>query len=548
MSHHLFEERWMPVLMRDGSRSRISPAELGKEDVVAFDAERGDFNAALAQFAIGLLQTATPVDTDVEWRRRLTNPPDQATLRVWFEPFAKAFQLDGDGIRFMQDHDLREQGGDAVGIGALFIESPGENAVKNNSDHFIKRGQIRQLCPDCASLALFTLQVNAPAGGAGIRTSLRGGGPLTTLLVADTRGDSGRSLWHSLWLNVRRKAAFDDGQTACEAPLHLIFPWCASQTAIQKDGGQTTPAQTHPAHVFWAMPRRIRLDMVDTTAGRCDVCAREHGGLVKQYVTRPQGFNYKGPWRHPLSPYYETKEGWLPMHPQPDGLGYRHWLGWVLGMQNDKRKVERAPAIDHFFAGRAEDRLGFELRLWAFGFDMDNMKARCWYEATVPIHSLADCSPAAQRALREEVGRWLAGAELAASYLRGAVRDAWFGSKPSGDFTFVDALFWSRTEPGFYALLRRRIEAGARGEAGDVAASEAWLKELGTTALRIFDEELVGTGPIERMKPARVAAAHEQLRRNLFGTKLRTALGLPLPLRAAKPQKPLKKQSAASAA
>ena len=33
----------------------------------------------------------------------------------------------------------------------------------------------------------------------------------------------------------------------------------------------------------------------------------------------------------------------LPLHPQPGGLGYRHWLGWVLGLRSDKRVVELYP-------------------------------------------------------------------------------------------------------------------------------------------------------------------------------------------------------------
>ena len=42
----------------------------------------------------------------------------------------------------------------------------------------------------------------------------------------------------------------------------------------------------------------------------------------------------------------------------------------------------------------------------------------------------------------------------------------------------------------------------------------------------VFDKELVGTGPIERQNPARIAKAHHQLGINLNGPKLRTALGL----------------------
>lgn len=109
----------------------------------------------------------------------------------WLLP---AFEFDGAGPRFMQDFALPDGASDSFGISALFIETPGENALRKNKDHFIKRGGITALCPCCAATALLTLQINAPAGGAGHRTGLRGGGPLTTLLLCSPA----MSLWHDL--------------------------------------------------------------------------------------------------------------------------------------------------------------------------------------------------------------------------------------------------------------------------------------------------------------------------------------------------------------
>lgn len=525
---NLLEEAWMPVKCHNGERIRVRPAELARADLASFDAERADFNGALAQFAIGLLQTASPIDSSIEWRSLLKKAPDEENLTEWFMPYVSAFECDGDGARFMQDFDLRASDGDPVGVAALLIESPGEQTLKNNSDHFIKRGQVKGLCPHCAALALFTLQVNAPAGGAGHRTGLRGGGPLTTLLIADTSGGSNPtfSLWQSLWLNVRERHAFEaGGGDADKSALQFKFPWMASIASVQKADGQVSPVQLHPAHVFWAMPRRIRLDLEDVSSGTCDICASISSVLTHQYVTRNYGLNYKGPWSHPLSPYYESKEGMLPLHPQPDGLGYRHWLSWTMGMQNDKRKVDRAAAIGHGLD--QERRTGIGLRLWAFGFDMDNMKARCWYDSTLPLYSLGDCTPQAQRDLRADVGNWLAGAELASSYLRGAVKDAWFTRDARGEFSFVDASFWSRTEADFYQLLRERTQAARDGVVLDAAAlGERWLARLQVVVLRLFDSDLVGTGAIERQNPGRVAKAQQQLRFSLRGPKLRAALAL----------------------
>lgn len=533
---NLLEEAWIPVRLSSGGREWIVPTRLSDPTVVAFDADRADFNGAFAQFAIGLLQTCSPAKSGLQWKRWFENPPDESTLQTWFEPHTAAFNLDGDGPRFMQDFDLRASDGDPVPVSGLLIESPGENAVKNNSDHFIKREQVRWLCSHCAATALFTLQTNAPAGGAGHRTGLRGGGPLTTLLAATSSAEKPATLWRTLWLNVLDRASLQQvgGDDDLE-DVWFTYPWLASIDRLQKVGGETAPSQVHPLHAFWGMPRRIRLDFERVAAGACDVCDRQSDRCVQQYVTRNYGLNYKGAWKHPLSPYYQAKEGMLPMHPQPGGFGYRHWLSWVLGMTNERRRVEQAVVVSSFFTSRVTERLGVPLRVWAFGFDMDNMKARCWYESTIPVYDLGECEAAAQALVRDTVTSWVNGAELAASYLRGAVKDAWFSHDARGDFSHVDASFWSRTEGGFYHLLKQLIVAARSNAATSTKVlTEEWLGSLRRHVTALFDGEWVGTGPIERQNPARIAKANEQLRKSLYGTKLRAALALEVDAKPAK--------------
>ncbi|MGH8729206.1 MAG: type I-E CRISPR-associated protein Cse1/CasA [Burkholderiales bacterium] len=520
---NLLNEPWIPVRRRDGNRAWIAPHQLSEADFVAFDADRPDFNGALAQFAIGLLQTTTPVDSPIVWSQLFSNPPDAPTLKNWFAAVVAAFEFDGAGARFMQDRSLQPDEGATNTVGALLIESPGEQTLKNNADHFVKRGQIDAMCPHCVATALLTLQTNAPSGGAGHRTGLRGGGPLTTLMTSQLQ----RSLWHDLWLNVQERSAF---LARCGDPtkteLHFSFPWLADISSIQKEGGETAPIQIHPAHIFWAMPRRIRLDF--DTAGECSICGRASDRLVRRYITKNYGLNYKGPWDHPLSPYYETKEGWLPLHPQPGGFGYRHWLAWVFGISADKQQRRRARVVNHVLTHRKRETPG-QLRLWAFGYDMDNMKARCWYESTLPLYGLEACERDAQQRIESEVGIWLAGAEMAARFVRGAVKDAWFGRGARGDFSAIDASFWSRTEPMFYQHLQRLIETVRNGRNFDaLPPREAWHRALATAAITLFDEEFVGTGPVERQNPQRIAKAFQQMRRNLWGPKIRLAFGMPV--------------------
>lgn len=521
---NLLNEPWIPVRRRDGSRGWVAPHQISDPEIVAFDADRPDFNGALAQFAIGLLQTTTQMDTPIAWKQLFANPPDATTLESWFAPFRAAFEFDGEGARFMQDRSLRPADGKMKEISLLLIDSPGAKTQKDNGDHFIKRGQVIAACPHCAASALLTLQINAPKGGAGHRTGLRGGGPLTTLIVSQQQ----QSLWYDLWPNVRERSVFlAQGGDSTKTDAHFTFPWLADIGKVQKDGGETAPVQVHPAHVYWAMPRRIRLDFDNVSVGNCAICGRLSERLVWQYVTKNYGMNYKGAWDHPLSPYYETKEGWLPLHPQPGGLGYRHWLAWVLGLSSENKKQRPARTVEHFLEHRRQ-QAGGQLRLWAFGFDIDDMKARCWYESTLPLYGLADCKRDAQRRVESEVAVWLGGAEMAASCLLGAVKDAWFSGDARGDLSAIDASFWNRTEPDFYRQLKYLIEnVRDNRDVDSLPVREAWHRLLIKAATDLFDKEFVGAGAIERQNPHRVAKAFQQFGRNLRGQKMRQTLGLP---------------------
>lgn len=523
----LVDSLWIPVFRASGRRDWVTPLQIGDADIVSLDANRADFNGALAQFLIGLLQTTTPMDSQVEWETLLDSPPDEKTLGKWFEPVRAAFVLGGDGPRFMQDLTLKPEDGEAKPIAALLIEAPGEQALKFNTDHFVKRDTVVAVCSACAATMLLALQTNAPSGGAGHRTSLRGGGPLTTLVINTPR----LTLWQDLWLNVRERSVFlaqggDPGKTSPERS----FPWTANITTLQKPDGEFSPIEAHPAHAYWAMPRRIRLDLNTVTPGICDICRRQSDQLIARYVTKNYGINYKGAWNHPLSPYYENKPGeWLPLHPQPGGYGYKHWLSWALGSSKQGKSQRPSSVVSHFLGTRHRNG---QFRLWSFGYDMDKMKARCWYESTLPLYGLASHDLRGQSTVQAAVSQWIEGADLAAFFLRKAVRDAWFSpnAEARGDLSSVDAGFYAGTESSFYLLLRKLIESVRDADNESILSRfrEQWLAELQKAARRLFDETLVGSSPIERQNPKRIAESFRQLDRNLLGPKLRQALGLPV--------------------
>jgi CRISPR system Cascade subunit CasA len=518
--YNLMSERWIPVRRKDGTEILIRPAEIvsahDTNPVVALATVRPDFNAALLQFLIGLVQTTYAPTTD-DWFERYDEPPTEEELGQAFDAVAFAFELDGSGPRFLQDLDELE--GDDLGIDRLLIEMPGEQTLKRNTDLFQKRARVGRLCRPCTATALFTLQSFAPSGGRGHRTSLRGGGPLTTLVMGDT-------LWRSVWLNVLEPSAFGHPLTDRDRGQAAVFPWCGP-TRTSKKGEITAPADVHPLQVYWGMPRRIRLLAERRDGAVCDLCGAGADEGFSQYRTRDSGVNYKGGWCHPLTPHTVDKKTGepLPRHGSAGGLSYRYWTGLV---QNDPDRGMPARVVDHFRRRRHRDLPEVRLRLHASGYDMDNMKACGWYEAEMPLVYVEEEHRAAWELAARQLVRV---AEQVVYSLRSAVRQALF-NKPKdvpldrSFFSTIDSRFWQETEETFLQTLAALAE-GLRAGTDPTETKLAWLAELRRKAEQLFDEYSQAR-QIGAADPKRIVIALRGLRifTALSNQKIREALGL----------------------
>ena len=81
---NLLDEKWLPVRRGNGALDWIAPHQISDPDVVALAANRPDFNGALVQLLIGLLQTTAPVDDEEDWAELLDRPPTEEMLQQWF--------------------------------------------------------------------------------------------------------------------------------------------------------------------------------------------------------------------------------------------------------------------------------------------------------------------------------------------------------------------------------------------------------------------------------------------------------------------------------
>jgi len=491
---NVLRDAWLPFLKRSGATEYLPVSSISSEDIVDLALPRADFQGAAYQFLIGLLQTTTSPATMDEWVSRYESAPTACQLDEAMRPFAVAFEMEGAGPCFMQDFDdlASEEPSPASG---LLIDAPGASTIKNNTDHFVKSGRAETFCLDCAAVALFTMQINAPSGGKGYRTGLRGGGPLTTLLLPMK---SHSTLWQKLWINVlpRETLCFEDP----DARDSQLFPWMGPTNTSEK-GQKTLISDVHPLHTFWAMPRRFRL-VVEELAVSCDLCGRYAKRAVTQIRARNYGYNYDGPWRHPLTAYRKNpkKPDEIPLSVkgQPGGIGYRHWESLTL---EDREDGVNLPALNVLNYPQKADEcqqddvdLSRAARLWVFGYDMDNMKARGWVSTQLPFIALNDRQ---QHRLLNWVRAMIGLARETCWELRKNVKEAWF-KRPGdakGDLEYIDSRFWERTEHEFYSLLR---ELGDRLCEDNIARlptdlAERWYRHVFAQALDTFDELTLST-------------------------------------------------------
>ena len=480
---NIIADAWMPARRRSGVLTRIAPSglteDLDGDPIVAFAWSRPDFDAAARELLIGLLATTCMDCLDgrgwLEWWHR---PPVPEELAQRLTGIAPSFELDGDGSRFMQDLDPLLDGGESE-VAALLVDSPGGQTLDQNRDLFVKRRRVTTLGRSTAAMALFTLNAFAPAGGAGIRTSLRGGGPFTCHVAAGDPDGAPLSLWHLVWLNT---VAPRDAGTRPEAR----FAWCLPTRGSKPPGTETSAADVDPLQAFWSMPRRTRLVFEpNVEALPCDLTGAVEPVVVRRYRSRPYGNNYKGWSRtHPLTPHYRGKASdteWLTAKPQPGRLAYKDWVGLVV----DDAAALRAPAAVVETARRRLVDIGMTARLVAAGYDMDNMKPRGFVESFMPLVTLdGDAAQAVAVVARILV----AGADAAQRLLTGCVRQGLIADAfDKGVVQQAKDRFWADTERDFFRLL---ADAAATGdeENGPTRLARLWRDRLDLCARMIFND------------------------------------------------------------
>lgn len=467
---NIITDEWMPVTLRSGRGVSISPAAIVCRDdpPVRLAFARADWNLAGLELLIGLTYIAAPPHDEDDWQKR-AGKHDPETVAEQMQSLARWFDLDGsDGPLFMQDLDPIE--GNLLPCERLFIDTPGEKTVKDNGDLLVKRTPGLVLSRASSAIALYTFQQFAPSGGAGNRTSLRGGGPMVTLVEPH----AGASLMEIVWANVPNGQPLDANDSDAVA---AALPWTApTRTSGSPNSKVHEPEGDGPcAQVFFGMPRRIRLEFGDARSV-CDLTGADEKRPVVGYHQVKHGTDY-GQWVHPNTPYYRVKEAaeQLPVHPKSGRFGYRQYRGIVVRDVESNLRA-RAACINTYEAERDD---GIEpARLIVGGWAMDNMKALDFVLSSEPA-PLSQLSDAGAR----RVVRAIEAAEIVGGNLAVALKKALGIDPKSTDLvSSTRRAFYEKTDADF-----RRMLHSLMNNDGDEMATDIWRKALGHVALTLFD-------------------------------------------------------------
>lgn len=503
---NLIESPWLPVLRRSNSRREmIAPWQISDvhDPVELLGFSRPDFWAGGMEFLIGLLQ-ATFAPEDLEsWLQYYKTPPSPEVLREAMRGRClEAFNLMGPGPLFMQDFQMTcgevEIKKKRFTVSLLLHDSPGESTVKKNLDFFQSRDAIQCLCPACSAIALFTFQAFALAGGQGNRTSLRGGGPLSSIVLGET-------LWETVWMNVLEPKHLHE---LADADNTLQFPWLAPTIISRPEDAPTTPEQVSPQHLYWGMPRRVKLDFQENS-GRtpCSLCGVVDDHVCKHVYQVPRGYNYEG-FRHPLTATVEKKgEPISHVHGRLSGLSFRDWPGMID--VSDDGKLKRTPplALQVFRGERAAQILpkGQEFHVLVHGYDADKAKVRGWNEKTF---SVLDVPLEKREEHAAYVAQMVAAANEVADILRRAAKLSLFGPlrkvKPGSTLlTSIINDFNMQSEVVFHGLATVVLDAVVAGAAeAQLLTKEQWLESLGSIANDILKKQVIS-------QPYHVKAEHQ---------------------------------------
>ncbi len=528
---NLINDAWIPAIRADGSRCKIAPWQIAEVDnpVVELAAPRADFQGALYQFLIGLLQTTFAPEDHQEWLKYWGCIPNPENVESAFKSISSAFGIDiSVGPAFMQEvDDFGDSEDGKCPIEDLVGGDLSENTRKKNSDLFVKRGVIRQVSPYWAALALFNVQTSGVLAWGQHRIGLRKNGPLTTVLLPV--GDN-PSIWNKLWLNVIDKENGDliPGDWSRQDLSH-VFPWMG-KTRLSPNKEKTIPIDANPLQHYWPTPRRVRLNF-ESVSGYCDLSGEEIEVGVKSFRRINNGVYYTDGWRHPLSPYsIVLDKAHFPSVVLADGISetFKDWPLAVTGYCDSSTKWQPALNIRIFDSYRSMDMQGVPVTVWCFGYRANNANVYGYVDGRLPYFHVA---PEYMETFLAWVALLIDSAEKTKDIIYDAVCEAWYGverDKKERNKRAISALkkhptlgreLFEAMRQGFFASISLMVDQAAVSRQLNPRVASQWISELWNVQQRLFSMWSLDGEPDEK-RYRQIVLAKNAMEKKFNGIKV----------------------------
>jgi hypothetical protein len=141
----------------------------------------------------------------------------------------------------------------------------------------------------------------------------------------------------------------------------------------------------------------------------------------------------------------------------------------------------------------------------------------------VPLYRL---DPSIRELFDDLVQRLVDSSSDVASAVRRAVKEAWLSehADKSGDLTLITYSFFEQTENAFYDHLLK-LKLALESSQSYQPVFQSWWQVLVRSGDQIFDR-FATVGGLQYVNLKRLAAAHQGLRKMLYGKKLKESLSL----------------------
>ncbi len=225
---------------------------------------------------------------------------------------------------------------------------------------------------------------------------------------------------------------------------------------------------------------RLRIEDMDCV---CNITGRRLNFAVTGLYTSIHGNKYSGSWKHPLTAYRNDKGNLISIKVSPSGIDYRNWRDVLFADEDD------LPASNIKIAFQSQTRravlLNNKVVIWAAGYDTDKGKTRNWYENALNVYPF---EPDKYAGISSFIINLLTITEGFANDVSYSLKTAWFNraKDATGDFSFIERIFWSSTEDNFNLIFAEYID-NINNEDKINSLIDDWTDIIKNTAYDIFD-------------------------------------------------------------